>query len=383
MELKDKISKFIESRIETNYWDFKREPHSNNASLLHDIISLANSVTSHDKYLIIGVADPRENCEIVGVQENQENRKSQAELIDFLRSKSFAGGIRPEIQLSTIEINDKNIDVIRIFNRPFKPYFLSADYRCQEKLVKANYIYTRIQDTNTPIDKSAELNHIELMWRDRFGLTVAPADRFKFLLLETNRWELDPGNKNYAYYKPQPEYRIEFEESNKGHEPYELLMINPEFYYGNLKLLYHSTIMHESLYIWLDGMRLITAVPTTGSIDLERKRVYFYYFNLMVIDGLLHYLFQNSQLKCESRGHDANFIYFRNKSGINEFERYVTNNQEEFWNIEPDYLAKEANKKLKTHNSMGDTVDLENLNRIYKMWKEWYTHNNVHDDHVG
>ena len=42
--LKEEILQLINSQREGDYWDFKVEPHENNASLLHDIICLANSL---------------------------------------------------------------------------------------------------------------------------------------------------------------------------------------------------------------------------------------------------------------------------------------------------------------------------------------------------
>lgn len=376
MNLNGIITSLIESKREGNYWDFKREPHLNKASLLHDIISMANSITEHNRYIVIGVDDPSNNCSIHGLKKSQANRKSQAEIIDFLRTKKFGNSIRPEIELKTIEVEQKEIDIIIIYNKPFKPYYITEDYRDNQKVVKANFIYTRIQDTNTPIDKSADFNIVELMWRERFGLTIPPSQRFKLILLEFDKWNLDIGNKDYGYYKPEPEYKIEFGQPKDGHEPYELTFLNPEFHFGDIKLMYHSTIMYEHQYIWLDGMRFFTSVPNTKSIELRKTRVYYYCFNLMEIEGLLHYLFQKGKLQCKSRGMELNFIYFTNLKPKDKFEQYVKDNENEFWNIQPSFFATEANHKLKKHHTMGDVVDLENVNRIYQLWEKWYTHNN-------
>lgn len=376
MNIKSIIISLIESKREGNYWDFKREPHANKASLLHDILSLSNSITQHNRYLIIGVEDPNSNCNILGLQKGQTNRKTQAEFIDFLRTKRFTNGVRPEVELKTITINQKEIDILIIFNKPFKPYYLTDDYKEQNKQVKANNIYTRIQDTNTPIDKSADFTHVELMWKERFGLTIPPSQRFKLILLEYKNWKLDIGNKNYGYYKPEPQYKIEFGEPKDGHEPYELPFLNPNFHFGDIKLMYHSTIMHEHEYIYLDGMRFFTSAPSIGSIDLKDDKIYYYYLNLMEIDGLLHYLFQQGNLACNSRGMELNFIYFTNLNSQSAFEEFIINNEDEFWKIEPSLFASEANKKLKEHHEMGDVVNLENVNKIYQLWEKWFPLNN-------
>lgn len=36
------------------------------------------------------------------------------------------------------------------------------------KGIMSNYIYTRIGDTNTPKDRSADINHIEYLWKKDF-----------------------------------------------------------------------------------------------------------------------------------------------------------------------------------------------------------------------
>ena len=140
------INKLIESKRE-GHWDFKETHHENKASLLHDILCLSNALYKGNKYLIFGVTDPP-GCEIKGVN-NDANRKTQANFIDFLRSKSFAGDIRPEIELRTIPIDKVEIDVFVIFDRPQKPYYLRDDCRDKDKIVRANSIYTRVLDTNT------------------------------------------------------------------------------------------------------------------------------------------------------------------------------------------------------------------------------------------
>ena len=84
-----KILNLINNKTEGQYWDFKREPHKNNESLLHDILCLANAKHNGDRFLIIGVDDPKEDCEIIGLDETTEKRKNEADLNDFLNSKEW------------------------------------------------------------------------------------------------------------------------------------------------------------------------------------------------------------------------------------------------------------------------------------------------------
>lgn len=204
------IYEFIESKREGQHWDFKEKHHANKASLLHDIICLANALHKGNKYLIFGVTDPP-GCEIKGVN-NDANRKTQANFIDFLRCKPFAGDIRPEVELRTISTNEVDIDVLVIFDRSQKPYYLRDDYRDKDKIVRANSIYTRVLDTNTPIDKSADIRLIENMWRERFGLDVSPLEKLKLYLLDHEHWKWD--GVDSAYYKYFPEFTIKIASSS-------------------------------------------------------------------------------------------------------------------------------------------------------------------------
>jgi hypothetical protein len=89
---------------------------------------------------VFGVTDPSSGSEVRGVI--QDNRRSQTDLIDFLRSKKFAADLRPEIELEILHIDGKEIDVLTIFDHPQKPYYLAEDYRNKNKIVRANYIYS-------------------------------------------------------------------------------------------------------------------------------------------------------------------------------------------------------------------------------------------------
>src|SRR5690606_33073730 len=117
-----------------------------------------------------------------------ENRKSQQNIIDFLKSKKFSGGIRPTIELVTLTIDGKQIDVLIVKNSTDTPYFIAEDYNDGKRRVRANYIYTRIGDTNTDIDKSADINHIEYLWRKRFLLNRPPLEQIKQKLQFKNEW---------------------------------------------------------------------------------------------------------------------------------------------------------------------------------------------------
>ena len=182
--LEREIFGLISLKQEGGYWDFKEKWHTNKARLLLDIICLANNVENTDGYLIFGVTDQGEIC---GVG-NDENRKNQENIITFLRNKKFVGGVRPKVSLHILRADEHEVDVLRVANTVHTPYYLVENFRDQDSCVRANYIYTRILDTNTPIDKSADILHVEYLWKKRFGLTSIPIDRLYYGLLDCSAW---------------------------------------------------------------------------------------------------------------------------------------------------------------------------------------------------
>jgi len=152
--MKKKIIKLILLKSEGGYWDFKQAWHSNNSDLLHDIICMANNIEDRDAFIIIGVTDSGEVC---GVTE--KNRKNQQNLIDVLRGVKFAGDKRPTVLVKTLNINEYEVDVIVIKNTLNTPYYLTDDY---QGVYKGN-IYTRILDTNTPKNKTADIDKTEFL----------------------------------------------------------------------------------------------------------------------------------------------------------------------------------------------------------------------------
>src|SRR5690348_6036768 len=96
-------------------------------------------------------------------------------------------------RISTLElyaehINGHELGVVRIENRPDKPFYLTRDKTHQGRTVRAGVIYARLGDTNIPLDASASEEMIELLWRERFGIGLNPLSRFQRLLDEPAEW---------------------------------------------------------------------------------------------------------------------------------------------------------------------------------------------------
>ena len=163
--LQSEIEKLRLSKREGDYWDFKEKHHVNKANLLHDIICMANNRVDRDAYIIFGVSDATYG--IIGV-ENDENRRNQQHVIDQLKSKKFSAGIRPRIEMRSLNFAGHEVDVLIVKNSTDTPYFIIEDFKDNGRKVCANHIYTRVGDTNTDIDKSADINNIEYLGRRGF-----------------------------------------------------------------------------------------------------------------------------------------------------------------------------------------------------------------------
>lgn len=125
IEFEWEIAELIGRRREGEYWDFKQQWYLHNTDLLHDIICMANSPANRDCYIIIGIED--ETFKVLGVDAN--NRKNQQKVIDLLRQKpKWAGGHIPEVYVRTIQIEDKELDIIIIKQSDNTPFYLLEDY---------------------------------------------------------------------------------------------------------------------------------------------------------------------------------------------------------------------------------------------------------------
>lgn len=121
---KEEILELISLKQEGAYWDFKKEwyEEGKQPDLLHDIICMSNNLENRDAYIIIGIDEENDYC--VNDMTNAENRKSTQMLVDFVRNKKFAGGIRPRVMVETMQLETGTIDIIVIKNGYSTPYVL-------------------------------------------------------------------------------------------------------------------------------------------------------------------------------------------------------------------------------------------------------------------
>lgn len=262
MTLLERVQKYIRMKQEGESWDFKREWHHDKGSLLHDIICMANLISDEDGIIIIGV-DEENDYSIRDISADPSQRNTE-QLVTFLRDKKFAGGVRPQVKVETLELDNGRLDVIVIFNSTSTPYYLTDSF---EK-VKANHIYTRIGDTNTPADKSADIDRVEALWKKRFGIGKPAVERFGNALSSVDDWESVDGDQSW-FNRFFPEFTIttELDEERNGYEYYCFSQTDPRPMWYYLKVYCNGTLIDDTLGISLDGGRFFTTVPDIDSFQ--------------------------------------------------------------------------------------------------------------------
>ncbi len=319
------VRQLISLKQEGGYWDFKREWHTNHSDLLHDIICFANNLENRDCYIIIGV-DQENDFEIVDIS-NDPNRKNTQKIVDFLKDKKFAGGIRPVALVESIAIRGKTIDILVIKNRLDTPYYLTEN--C-DGVYKSN-IYTRVMDTNTPKPSSADINHVEYLWKKRFRLLEQPLERMHYYLRNPEDWESSPlEHEDSKFYKFAPEFQIKTESDDlDGYEFYLFTQTDPRPHWYNTTLYYHQTALETFQEIGMDGCRWQAIAPQRSSIyekgdySSTEKPHYGYY-----IEGSLRYslhLFINADGRdgYEYEKYMELMLVFHSEEERLEFEEYV------------------------------------------------------------
>lgn len=257
LSLNEEVTNLIRLRQEGSFWDFKKQWYTNKSDMLHDIICMSNNLSNRTAYIIIGI-DEQQDYSIVDVS-CDPNRKNTQKLVDFLKDKKFAGGIRPVVHVESLNYSKGVIDTIVIENSSSTPFYLTVQYEG----VRASSIYTRVMDTNTPIDKSADINHVEQLWRKRFHLDDTPIEKFRYYLRSPDDWETIQDNDMGYFYKYSPEYTItcEKDESTNGYEYYMFGQVNTTPSWWLVTLRYHQTAIEQFQGIALDGGRSFVVAP--------------------------------------------------------------------------------------------------------------------------
>ena len=262
-------------RSEGVYWDFKLKHHSNTGDLIHDVLCLANANHDGPRFLVFGVEDSG-----VAVQsiKHDGGRRTQADIAGLFRDNAgkFFQSRFPTFHLRTIEIGGKQVDVLIIEDEPKKPYYLVERIRN----VCRHHIYTRVCDTNTPIDQAAQPHEIERMWRERFGLDAPALEKAKRCLAEPTAWTESYENGNVCCHNDVfPEFTLkaasaEEDRLDSSQEWTRGEAQSDNNHAGRYELRCHQTLLRRIHYVTFDDNKKCIVAPDWRPIG--RGRFYFY-----------------------------------------------------------------------------------------------------------
>lgn len=332
------VKRLISAKREGNYWDFKREWHSRNEELLHDIICLANNLERHESYLIIGVIEER-GYEIVGIFDETCRRNTQ-QITDWLTHVRWFGSRWPLVEVISLELDGVVIDVAVIeSNREAMPY-------CLEKptgKLGAFKVYIRRNDTNTPVNENATTCEVEALWRHRLRMDVAPLDRVAGLLKNRSDWERQSRItcSEAVYYRFDPRYVVKHErdDGRRGYEHYcfEQCDSRPSWY--TITIAYLGQQIYDCQGIALDGGRYFTTVPERSFFRWDNygdhePDISYCYFIQGSLDWYLHEFFYKGE-RGDEEGIASNrflrgVLVFDGEEQREDFEVYVRSIRKEF-----------------------------------------------------
>jgi len=335
-DLRDYILEKIALKQEGASWDFKRQWYSaeSKCDLLHDIICMANLTEHCDGHIIIGV-DEENDYSVSGV-ENDVNRKNTQSLVTFLRDKEFASGIRPVVHVETLEIGAHLVDVIIIENSTNTPYYLSSSFQG----VRSFHIYTRVQDTNTDITKSADPDVVEKLWRKRFGIDKTALDRAFLYLKHPEDW-LDIDDETGWFYKYAPEFTVHYELIDlTGYEYYHCTQTDPVPGWYDVIIRYHQTVIYKQEGVSMDGGRYLTVCPHFDILEVKSPPVKLSYYIEDDETFILFEFFNEKHLLKNDRLAQKKFLeivpIFSSKSEKDGFWNYA---HRHFYQIRPKYTC--------------------------------------------
>ncbi len=313
--LPEVVSGLADLKSEGTYWDFKREWHGNKAELLHDIICMANNPLGTTGILAIGINEdegfvPTGGAELLGNRLNTQN------LTDMLRSKHWADG-RPHVRVKTIELGDATVDVVLVgHDDEAVPYYLTSDYTDGKKTVRAGVVYSRDEDSNTPLNGSASALVVERLWRRHFGLDMTPLERLRQLLKDPAKWRhtlpvlaRDEENCGYCYcHEDFPEFTY-VRKPQEGWDRIDPFMLASPFFHGanwwTGYFYYHQTMLLRmdgaySDHLWIPEPKPAALRPDGRWANPDNAHYYGYF-----IEGSIEQIVMRFELDESKEGPGA------------------------------------------------------------------------------
>ena len=370
ISLEEEIKELLSRGYEGGYWDYKEDYTSCKEDKLIDIICMANNIEGRDAYLIYGVDD---NGVVKGIETTTATRKT---ITEFLRSKPFAGQYIPKVSVQVVKIAGHELDVLIIYNTRNTPYYLTDKFNPSHdnrKMLLPGAIYTRINDINTPRIETASFEHVEYLWRRRFGIDMTPSEKLIRLLdnpedWSKTRWDID----RHSYNIHNPEYQLNVLDSQDACETLSYFYDDERMLYAPLELNYLTTTLYETELWYMDMGRCLIPKPE-HKYDMEHG-VYYYYFEKDSLNGKLLPLFAYGKSQCCDRsGREVPVLIFENKEMRTEFESWLADNLflKEKYIVDLENNATFQHIKGKEEKNAKSACDVLEVAVGFKFYKNW------------
>ena len=325
-ELKNKVESIINEKKETDEWDFKQE-WSDTQEVVKDIICFSNTTHDKDCYLIYGISN---DYEITGMK---KERKKQSDIHDTIAKICFAAGVKPKIELETIIIQNKEVDVLIVKNIEKTPIYLEEPY----SKLRVGYIYSRVGDRNTAYDKNSSSEIIEKLWKKRFKLLKAPLDYMLDKLENIDDWEI---NDEGYYNKYKPDYRIREVDKETNSiirtDFYSYSVFNESTQYYTYDFFYKSSLKKYRIVV-LDSGRFSTPIPESEMLKIEKEKIYYrYYVKRSPVWKIKEFLYNKSEnLEKEQTKYDFEkvILIFESEKEKEKFELMIEEKAREIINL--------------------------------------------------
>lgn len=203
----------IQNSTENDYVDFKSQWYTNdkrgNFDMIHDILSLANSLTDNlERYIFIGVNDDKSLTDV----SEDANKRTSEDIIQKLRNYI---SVPPIIEVYSRIIEGNQIDCIKISVRnrdlPYVTY-KEVEYETpknKKRCIPKYAIFSRNGSRNNGVLEYASKEVVEELFARKRGEHLPVLERFVQYLEDVANWKrVKSGNQSTYYYTKNHTFKI-------------------------------------------------------------------------------------------------------------------------------------------------------------------------------
>ena len=334
---------------ECEHLDFKREFTGLKGDFLHDVLSLLNSPTPGESYLVFGVDD---NGDVIGLNSHLKS----SELNEFLAKCPV--NIPFSVQVQNLETkNGKKVSIVIIPQNTGSLFAL----RSERYNLKRNHVYVRHGDTNTGTNDTADPFTIQkiIALADNLGMPNSQTEttridgdvfeRFHLAVRDYEGWksvdEFDHILKEHVttyFYRFDMRFSIKsFDHLQDFQEPWAQDALDPRATSVRLDLFYDKQKIGNRYAATTDGARASNVYPQHRLFN-NRGFTHYYFYILDSLDYDLNVLLN------EGRTH-----FTLDRTGMKEFPVFRTT-EEASAAIERDY--KSGERLLLSYTQTGNST---------------------------